>query len=104
MSSPPHPLASSDRVIRLREHTLVDVSDLLDADTFALVDQDVTFTRRRAGQPVQRWHARIGDWCVPDDGEGWRLVADAESTTVAPAPEAADISAPDRIGTPAPAP
>lgn len=69
------------RVLRIREHTLLDVSDLLGADTFSLVDEEVTFTRRQTPeQGAQRWMARLGDWLILDDERKWQLVADSAVT------------------------
>ncbi len=61
--------------IRLLEHNLIDVCDLLDA-TFSLDRTRVAFVRRRAGGRDE-WRGDLGDWLVPD-GPGWRVVPDAE--------------------------
>lgn len=61
--------------IRIREHTLIDICDLLDA-TFTLDGEAVSFVCRSRG--VRReWNGRLGDWLVAD-AASWRIVPDAE--------------------------
>lgn len=101
MSPSRHPTSSFERVLRVREHTLVDLCDLLGADAFSLTDGVVIFTRRAGpGRPVERWSARLGDWCVCDNG-CWRFLADSDvPARNAPTHGAGEGVAPAPVATP----
>jgi hypothetical protein len=62
--------------IRILEHNLIDICDLLEA-TFGLDGVDVTFSRRSAGVD-RRWQGQLGDWLVADSNANWFVVSDAE--------------------------
>ena len=95
MTSSTHPLARSDDAIRLREHTLVEIGDLLGADSFSLVDEEVTFTRRAVGdQPAMRWVGRLGDWLVSDGQSFWRIVSDPSGSDRPVLPDEATTAQP----------
>lgn len=61
--------------IRLIEHNLIDICDVLEA-SFALDGTEVSFVARGEGRP--RWTGQLGDWLVPDPGPTWRIVSDVE--------------------------
>lgn len=94
-----HPIARSDQAVRLLEHTLIDVCDTIGADSFSLVETEVTFVRRPVGERAgQRWTGRLGDWLVPDGAGFWRIVSDQEITTPAAVGAAPDpAAAPHRL-------
>jgi hypothetical protein len=49
------------RAIIVREHSLVDICDILGADRFELVNEQVTFVKRlRLGDSIS-WTAQLGD-------------------------------------------
>lgn len=84
MTDSVHPLALDPHAVRLLEHTLIKVEELLGADSFSLDGDTLTFRRRaRAEVPAAVWHGRIGDWLVQDGSAHWRLVSD-EAVTVDP--------------------
>ena len=62
--------------IRILEHNLIDICDLLEA-TFGLDGVDVTFSCRSAGIR-RRWQGRLGDWLVLDSDANWLVVSDAQ--------------------------
>lgn len=79
-----HPL-NQPGAMRVVEHRLVDVCDAMKADSFSLVEDQVTFVRRpRGGRAGRRWTAALGDWCVPD-GTEWQVVSDDVEPVAAPA-------------------
>ena len=73
--------------IELRPDTVVDIADLLRADAFAVVENEVTFTLRKDGLPM-RWTGHMGDRLVPEGEKFWRIVPVGEP---AHTPEGAEI-------------
>ncbi len=57
VATPPLSVLASDAWVR--PDTLLDIADDLGADTFAAVDDVVTFVRR--GATVTRWRGRLGE-------------------------------------------
>lgn len=81
MDQSTHPLARDPGAVRLLEHNLLDVEEALDADSFTLDADEVTFRRRaRGGQPPLTWQGRIGDWLVRDGAAHWRIASDQPTT------------------------
>lgn len=63
--------------IRIVQHNLIDICDLLGA-TLVMDGNDVTFVARdRTGR--YEMTARMGDWIVADPRSGWRIVPDREA-------------------------
>lgn len=81
MDQSTHPLARDPGAVRLLEHNLLDVEEALDADSFTLDADEVTFRRwARGGQPPLTWQGRIGDWLVRDGAAHWRIASDQPTT------------------------
>lgn len=77
MTDSVHPLALDPNAVRLREHSLIQVEELLEADSFSLDGDIVVFRRRARGDiPAVSWQGRIGDWLVLDGAAHWRIVSD----------------------------
>ncbi|MBA8794451.1 hypothetical protein FHX74_002070 [Friedmanniella endophytica] len=60
--------------LRLAPETLVDACDLLQAQRFELIGDDVTF-EALGGAAGRRWSGRLGDDLVPDGNGFWRIVS-----------------------------
>lgn len=77
MTDSVHPLALDPHAVRLLEHSLLEIEELLGADSFSVDGDTVTFRRRaRADTAVATWQGRIGDWLVQDGSAHWRIVSD----------------------------
>ncbi|HET9649797.1 MAG TPA: hypothetical protein VFP34_16410 [Microlunatus sp.] len=63
--------------IRILQHNLIDVCELLGA-TFSLDGTAVSFVRRAGGGVREQWSGHLGDWMVTEDDVNWHLVPDAE--------------------------
>jgi hypothetical protein len=74
--TPPTVAAAVAPPIRILEHNLIDICDLLEA-TFGLDGVDVSFSRRSAGTD-RRWHGQLGDWLVAGSDGNWFVMSDAE--------------------------
>jgi len=62
--------------VRIEPGTLVDICDLLQADTIELDGSAVRFVRRLPTDDTQTWTAELGHWMVAD-GLGWSVLPDA---------------------------
>jgi hypothetical protein len=72
-----HPLASDPSALRLLEHSLLDIEELLGADSFTVDGDQVVFRRRATGtRAAVSWEGRMGDWLVSDGAAHWRIVSD----------------------------
>lgn len=77
MDQTTHPLASDPSALRLLEHTLLDIEELLGADSFTVDEDHVVFRRRAtASRAATTWEGRMGDWLVSDGAAHWRIVSD----------------------------
>lgn len=63
--------------VRIQESTLVDICDLLEANTIEVVDTEVTFTKVLPTSDRQTWRGEFGHWVVAD-GFGWSVLPDAK--------------------------
>jgi hypothetical protein len=95
----------STSAVRLLEHNLIRIQDLLGASRFAVVERSVEFTvPARSGRPAQRVGGSFGDWLVRDGGSEWRIVPDggAQDTRhpIESADEPAEVPRPSRRAVP----
>ncbi len=67
---------ASRPTIRILEHNLIDICDLLGA-TFSLDGVHVTFSNH-SEHGARQWQGRLGDWLVSDGDANWFVVSDAE--------------------------
>lgn len=90
--------AHEDGSVRVLEHNLSTIEDLLGASRFALVDRSVEFiVPPRAGRPARRLSGELGDWLVRDDDGQWVIMRDVVSPAAAAAGEmVAEHSRPGR--------
>lgn len=71
-----HPFSRiTPTALQIDETTLVDVCDLLEADTIEVDETVVTFTKVLATSDRQRWTGTFGEWVVAD-GAAWCVVPD----------------------------
>lgn len=76
-----HPLALDPGAVRLSEHNLLDIEEMLGADSFTLDEDDVVFRRRGfGGASAVSWQGQLGDWLVRDGAGFWRIVSDQSLT------------------------
>lgn len=76
-----HPLSLDPDAVRLLEHSLLDIEQLLGADSFSIDGDEVVFRRRSSHQlPAVIWRGRVGDWLVRDGDAHWRIVSDQPLT------------------------
>jgi hypothetical protein len=85
--------------IRILEHNLIDICDLLEA-TFSLVGVDVTFSVRSAGGD-RTWQGQLGDWLVADSDANWFVVSDAEFGRLRSQPTGDAVPGPGTVEAPA---
>ncbi|HET9873298.1 MAG TPA: hypothetical protein VFP89_11995 [Propionibacteriaceae bacterium] len=57
--------------MRIQEANLLDICELLEADTMQVEGTAVTFTKVLP-HDRQTWSAEFGDWVVPD-GRSWKI-------------------------------
>lgn len=67
--------------VRLLEHNLVVIEELLGASRFSVTGRSVEFTVRSGGSGSIALQGSFGDWVVPDTPTGWRIVADSDYRT-----------------------
>lgn len=76
--------AHGDRAVRLLEHNLSTIEDLLGASRFELVDRSVEFTvPAGSGRPARRLNGHLGDWLVQDDDGQWVIKPDVVNPAAA---------------------
>lgn len=84
MNQSTHPLTGDPGAVRLLEHTLLEIEELLGADSFTVDGDEVVFRRHpTAESPAASWQGRLGDWLVRDGNAHLRIVSD-DSWTVNP--------------------
>lgn len=66
----------SSTAVQLDESTLIDICDLLGADTVAVDGRRVTFDKLLPTSDRQRWTGVFGEWVIAD-GPAWCVVPDA---------------------------
>ena len=64
--------------LQIHESTLVDLCDLLEADTIEVDESVVTFTKVLPTSDRQRWTGRFGEWVVADGG-AWCVLPDVST-------------------------
>ena len=81
MNQSTHPLSLDPDAVRLLEHSLLDIEQLLGADSFSIDGNEVVFRRRPSSHwSAAIWRGRVGDWLVRDGDAHWRIVSDQPLT------------------------
>jgi len=81
--------SESAEAVRLLEHNLIKIQELVGASRFAYVERSVEFVvPARGGRPAQRLSGQLGDWLVRASDGGWQIQPDSAAPATARTVEA----------------